>query len=370
MTAAFQIKPELADLYQRLDHKTDYWENVDFTTTCAADLEGKQVPNRQWLVEDRIPHENVTLFSGDGGLGKTILALMLGTSLSSCTPWLGLEAMQGPFLYIGAEDDEDEIHQRVNQIRFELGFDWGKLCDFHFRSLVGEDAIFSVYDKGMMKATALMQKVEKRIEDLGAIACAIDTSADVFGGDEISRTQVRQFISLLRGVCRRRKCSIILLSHPSVAGMTSGSGISGSTGWHNSVRARVYLERVANYDDARVLKFMKSNYGPKGKPISLRYQRGLFVVDHAAQAKRTPAEADAMFLRMLDSYTDQNRHVSANKSVSYAPKVFADDKACEGFTSADLKEAMDRLLERKEVANETFGPPSKLRTRLVRVVSN
>jgi RecA-family ATPase len=147
--------------------------------------------------------------------------------------------------------------------------------------------------------------------------------------------------------------------------MASGTGISGSTAWNNSVRSRLYLEQVNDDADARVLKFMKSNYGPKGKPLALRYQRGLFVHDEAA-ATKTPSEADAMFLFMLNRYIEQGRWVSANKSSTYAPKVFADDKGC-GFKSAELKDAMDRLLERKEIKTEQYGPPSRLRTRLVRI---
>jgi RecA-family ATPase len=340
---------------------------ADFATTCAYDLEGKSVPERRWLVEGAIPHENVTLLSGDGGLGKTILALMLGVSLSARTSWLGFPAMQGPFLYVGAEDDDNEIHRRLDQIRFELGIRWGDLIDFHFKSLVGEDAILATFDRAQqkMRATARLQGLENRIADLGAVACVIDTSADVFGGDEINRTQVRQFIGLLRGICRRRHCSIVLLSHPSVAGIASGSGISGSTAWNNSVRSRLYLEAAKDDPDARVLRFMKSNYGPKGEPLALRFQRGVFVQDEVTAAK-TPAEADAMFLAMLDKYAKQSRWVSTNKSSTYAPKVFADDKSC-GFKSADLKDAMDRLLERKEIVAEQHGPQSRQRTRLVRL---
>ena len=177
--------------------------------------------------------------------------------------------MQGPFIYVGAEDDEDEIHRRLDQIRSEMGLGWGEFIDFHFKSLVGEDAILATFDRSSqtMKATPRLLALEDRIKDLGAVCCAIDTSADVFGGDEINRTQVRQFIGLLRGICRRTHCSILLLSHPSVAGMASGSGISGSTAWNNSVRSRFYLE-MGEDDDARTLKFMKSNYGPKGKPMA------------------------------------------------------------------------------------------------------
>ena len=72
---------------------------------------------------------------------------MLGTALSTRTDWLGFYTMQGPFLYVGAEDDTDEIHRRLDQIRFEMGLGWGEFVDFHFKSLVGEDAILATFDR-------------------------------------------------------------------------------------------------------------------------------------------------------------------------------------------------------------------------------
>jgi RecA-family ATPase len=338
-----------------------------FETRCAYDFADKLVPERQWLVEGAIPHENVTLLSGDGGLGKTLLALMLGASMSARRDWFGFKTMQGPCLYVGAEDDDAEIHRRLDQIRFGMGVAWEDFCDFHFRSLVGSDAIMAIQDRASqtMKATAILSGLEQRIEELRATCCILDTSADVFGGDEINRSQVRQFVGLLRGICLRQNVSIILLSHPSVAGMASGTGISGSTAWNNSVRSRLYLEADPTDQDARTLKFMKSNYGPKGRPLAVRYDRGLFVLD-GAKAAKSPEEADEMFMACLSKYTGQGRHVSASPSANYAPAVFAGDKTC-GLSKSDLKDALDRLLERGVIKIEEVGPQSRRLKRLVKV---
>jgi RecA-family ATPase len=334
-------------------------------TFCAADFEGVPVPRRQWLVDKIIPHINVTLLSGDGGLGKTILALMLGTSLSARTSWLGMETMQGPFLYIGAEDDEAELHRRLEEIRIELGHSWGDLADFYFRSFAGEDALLGTFDRSAqaMRATPMLGKIETRIEEIGAIACVLDTSADVFGGEEINRTQVRQFVGMLRGVCIRRRASIILLSHPSLSGMASGSGTSGSTAWNNSVRSRLYLDADG---DARLLKFMKSNYGPKAKPMRLLWQNGIFVPDDGKASATAQLNAETKFMQMLDTYAEQGRPVSASASSNYAPTIFSRDPACKGFPMRTLQEAMNTLFAKKQISLETFGPPSKPRTRIVK----
>jgi hypothetical protein len=67
-------------------------------------------------------------------------------------------------------------------------------------------------------------------------------------GNENDRAQARQFIGMLRGLAIRHECAVLLLSHPSVAGIASGGGSSGSTAWNNSVRSRLYLSRVVGND--------------------------------------------------------------------------------------------------------------------------
>jgi RecA-family ATPase len=102
---------------------------------------------------------------------------------------------KGPSLYLGAEDDTEELNRRLDLIRAELGFSWGDLADLHLVSLASRDAQLGIFDKAAQKITPtqLCGKLERRIKEIGAVACFIDTSADAFGGDEINRHQVRQF---------------------------------------------------------------------------------------------------------------------------------------------------------------------------------
>ena len=52
----------------------------------------------------------------------------------------------------------------------------------------------------------------------------------------MSRTQAKQFVGMLRGIALRFDCVVMMLAHPSLTGINSGSGASGSTAWSNSVR--------------------------------------------------------------------------------------------------------------------------------------
>jgi RecA-family ATPase len=318
-------------------------------TFCAADLEGKPVPARQWLVEGVIPYRNVTLLSGDGGIGKTLLLLNLFAHIAARLDWLGFKTMQGPVLYLGAEDEKEEIHRRLDSIRQEMGLDWGEFCDLHFLSLAGEDALLCSFDKAKneIRPTELFERLQDAVHNREAIAVAIDTSADVFGGDENSRSQVRQFVGLLRGMTFKENTSVILLSHPSLTGLASGSGTSGTTGWNNSVRARLYLEADDKDKNARVLKFQKSNYGPKGEPMRLIYRNGLFVPETVAEVQSRSANVEATFLEMLDAYTKDERFVSSKSGMNYAPTIFAKDKhRVRGFKRPDLIDAMNALFAR------------------------
>jgi RecA-family ATPase len=144
-------------------------------------------------------------------------------------------------------------------------------------------------DKGRMRPTELWREFEARVAYLNPSLVVLDTLADVYGGDENVRTQVRQFVSMLRDLAIRNNCAVLLLGHPSLSGMMSGSGSSGSTGWNNSVRSRLYLHRQLTEDgkpdkDAikrdpklRILEVMKANYGAGvGDEIHMRWEAGRF----------------------------------------------------------------------------------------------
>ena len=65
-------------------------------------------PPRLWAVQDRIPLRQPTLFSGEGAIGKTLLALQLSAAHVLQRDWLGMLPEPGPAIYFGAEDDGDE----------------------------------------------------------------------------------------------------------------------------------------------------------------------------------------------------------------------------------------------------------------------
>jgi hypothetical protein len=206
----------------------------------------------------------------------------------------------------------------------------------------------------------------------------LDVLADMFGGDESNRAHV-QFINLLKHLARKHTCAILLLAHPSLTGMNTGSGLSGSTDWNNGVRSRLYLQTPKTSEGAvpnknlRTFEGMKSNYGQRGGKFDVERKNGVFLrVNEPAGSDKLAAEqkANDVFLTLLAKFRREGRDVSPNKSSSFAPAVFAKHADGRGLTSSALSGAMDRLLGEGKIKVATSGPPSRQRTGLILATDN
>jgi RecA-family ATPase len=349
---------------------------AELLAVSAATFSDEPVLPRRWIVLDMIPDRTVSIVAGDGGGGKTTLMLQLAAAIAGDRPWLGCNPEPGTVLFLSAEDELDELHRRIAAIASSLGVALSDLADLHLVALAGKDAVMGAAQgkTGIVTATAVFRGLVALVERLKPRVIFLDALADVFGGDEVARAQARQFISLLRGLAIDHNLAVVLIAHPSLTGITSGSGTSGSTGWSNSVRARLYLDRVLDDrkremdPDLRVLQVKKSNYGPVGIEKRLRWRDGVFLLDGPAtgvDGLAADAKAEQVFLDLLAEFNAQGRDVSANRSPTFAPTRFEKHPRADGLTKKSFEGAMERLLVSKRIGVQTFGSPSRPRSRLV-----
>jgi hypothetical protein len=263
---------------------------IDIELIVAASLSSTPTPCRSFLDSaSLIPLRNVSMLSGDGGVGKSLLALQLGVAVATSTEWLGMEIKGGVAIYVSAEDDLDELHVRLADIVSAENLLLADLTRLKIVPLAGKDAVLAAEDRksGRLVPTQLLAQLAKAVEGEKPILLVIDNLADVFAGNENIRPFAKHFVGMLRGLAIATGCAVLLLGHPSLSGLSSGSGLSGSTGWNNSVRSRLYLtaRRDQNGDaegeeanpDQRWLRSMKANYAPLAEPLSLRWQDGRFI---------------------------------------------------------------------------------------------
>lgn len=342
-------------------------------TVSAASLANQPVPQRRFLDAGHlIPMRNVTMLSGDGGTGKSLLALQLAVAVVNQASWLCLGVEAGSALYLSAEDDLAELHVRLASICEAEAMDIGSLHGLELADLAGKDAVLLQEADGGTRVTPrpLLGLLKSRLDLLRPRIVVLDNLADVFAGNENARPIARQFVGHLRTMAMEYDCAVVLLAHPSLSGMSSGSGTSGSTAWNNTVRSRLYLKRERDDKgneldaDLRVLETMKANYGPVGARIELRWQDGRFLRTAAGQQPSIPLDTEAVFLELLHWHEKKSINVSPSPSRSYAPTVFAKHIKSRRITADRFERAMQALLDKDVILSEQFGPPSHRRRRL------
>jgi RecA-family ATPase len=343
----------------------------------AASFAGKPVPEREMLVEGLIPARIAAGLYGEGAVGKSLLALMLAVACVIGALWLGRRVKQGPVIYLCCEDDEDEVHRRLAAICRFLQIDLATLGDLFIVPLADEDAVLAATD-GRSSVLTTTYRYEQVVELAQRVRPALvigDTLADILAATENDRMIAKQFVRKMRPLAVPYGGTFLVLAHPSLSGINTGRGTSGSTGWRNTFRWDGYLRKVLDENGRepdpsnRVLSVMKANYGPQDGEIPLRYVQGCYMVDTTrltggGDPLATAAKAERVFLELLKKYIGQNRHVSTSEGKSYAPFVFAADAAKEGVNKAALKAAMERLLDAKKIENAPHGAPSKKMFRL------
>lgn len=327
--------------------RPDTFALVDLAAWAASDPEP-----RQWALDKLVPKGEVTLFTGPGGVGKSLFAQQLATCHAAAIPMLGTDTAGGGTLYLTAEDDERELHWRQAHISRALRVPIASLAGkLHLASLRGRlnNELATFDNEGRLRTAPAYTLLRATIEATGAALVVLDNVAHLFAGNENDRGHVTAFANLLNALCRDLGTTIILIGHPNKA----GDDYSGSTAWLNAVRSQITLKRPEDCHDAdaRVLTLGKANYARQGEQLSFRWHDFAFIRDADLPAdKRAEIEAvvqanadDDLFLRCLAERNRQQRAVSERVSRTYAPTVFAEMPESKSIGKARLERSMDRL---------------------------
>ena len=238
----------------------------------------REPPARDWMVEGCFLKGTVGLVAGDGGIGKSLLMQQLATCAVLGRPWLGLSVKPGRALYLGCEDDGDELHRRQWSINASLGYEMADVLDAGLDLIprVGCDNVLMrlMRPAWKMERTSLMDKLVVRCRRTGVQYVVVDTATQTFSGNQNDENQVVAYVNEFRRLAVAIQGVVIFTKHPSMAGRALGTGESGNVAWANSVRARLYLHQHKAL--GLVLEGMKANYSGKLKPVPLRWSQGVF----------------------------------------------------------------------------------------------
>lgn len=335
----------------------------------ASSLQGTKPKPRQWIVHGLVPDKAVTLFSGNGGIGKSTVMFQLAAAAASGRKWLGRDVMLRRAAYLSAEDDRDELHRRLDVINMRHDAQHGDYEDqLILWDKTGNATPFLYRDNEGWQESPFFCLLANAVVDLGIGLLVIDSMYNFFGGNELSRTDATAFMDCLQKLALEAECAIVVLWHPSASGLESGTGTSGSTAFRNRARQMLYMtglkdEEAEEDPDGRLLRVVKSNYGPSGYDVRLRYEEGYVVAEEEQQnGLLGQIEKDAKskfhreaFLNCLDISHQQGRPpTDARNSPRYAPKMFAGMPEGRGVSRRNFEKIMEELFSDQEIIVGSF----------------
>lgn len=324
---------------------------------CMASLDGVHIPPREWVVQDWLPNNAVTLLAGGGGVGKSLFTQNWLTAISMGGDYLGMETKrQCAVVYVNCEDEPDEIARRNVDIAKSLNYSVGALKHIYTVARAGHEGneLGAFDDRRLLKLSAFYAQIAASIDAVDAGVLALDNVAHLYTGNENVRSEVTQFVNALVKLAIEKRMAVLLLGHPAKA---EESTYSGSTGWENAVRNRLFLTRPKSDDgqeidpNERILSREKSNYAVKSETVSMAWAQGAFVpLSDIPQSDLIDPDGaagamNALFLECLAKCTAQQRAVSESRNAgNYAPRVFASMPSGKRAKKIDYERAFERLL--------------------------
>ena len=209
-----------------------------------------------WLIENWLPRNCVAMLTGDGGVGKSRLALQLAWALSGDGQWLG-EAGQmpspgadygggfeplgpGAIVYATWEDSPDQIRGRLFWL--EQAGKVGNGNNFKIADMRARGHLWaSTQHNAVPGLTPAGEALRLAAEQYNARLLVVDTLGVAYGASEIDRAQVGAFFADWAAWADENDCAVLLIAHPP---KTAGVTYSGSTGILGGVRAMWTLETV------------------------------------------------------------------------------------------------------------------------------
>lgn len=332
------------------------------------------VPEREWLVADWIPAGCVVGLMGRGGVGKTLIAQQLQAACALGLPWLGLSVSKCRSLGVYCEDDVAELQRRQVDIANSYGAHLADTDDMLLWSRAGYDSRLAIVTRdGDLQLQPFFWEVRRAARKHKARLIVLDNAGDLFTLNQNDDVHARLAVNAICGrLVRELNATLLLLRHPSRAGLTSGDGDAGSVAWTNSFRGRLYLdyEPAADGDEpdklARVLSHKKSNYSAQASDLRLRWQEGVLApltrggfVD-TIEARAEERTIEQAFLAALDEALAAGlRPAVSRNSSTFAPRVLKRFPSASGFRVGELDQCMARLLASGAIVNAPYGPPSR-----------
>ena len=343
-------------------------------------------PERKLLLSSQeidIPLGVVAILSGQGGVGKSMMALNLAIATASQCPIDTFESVEPMrVLYLSGEDDKDEMHRRTLSIlnkhfRRDTGTDYEYDLD-HINPILSYLGIPDLTGKPLRLTekghdiietpvfTQLMLAVEP-FDQLGLIV--IDTAIRFRGGSENDSSDTSLFISLCERLAKKTGATVLVLTHTNkqAAGQNNQNTIRGSSALVDNARLVLSMRQmtdkeadqneVSSPENYVCLQCVKSNYTKLGK--SMWFKKGdlgqLEFTDLQSKMLEKivfDQEKDKQtILEKIEDESEQNKFYS----ISNFSKIFGGKDGVLGLSVGSITNLLKQMLKAEELCIKADG---------------
>ncbi len=265
-------------------------------------------PPRRFLLDPLMPMGTVGLLFGEGGLGKSMVALDLALLTARAVAGVGLAGrLPGPLngtipqdaagasIFLTLEDDTAEVHRRAAALDPHHERDGAPCFVIPALNLPGFDPALVTTESG--RVAVLTEFAEAGLDQLlrdtsrasghPVRLLILDPAGDFLEGDENDAQHVKRLMRLLREKATSHGCTILLLGH--TAKGAGGTSMRGSGAWVANSRFAYSLRRADKDADSKALgQFKKLNIDAQQVVIGQ-----LVKANHAG----APVHRDRFFVR-------------------------------------------------------------------------
>lgn len=297
------------------------------------------IPPRPWIVPGYLMRGAVTVLSGPGSAGKSMLGVLWCCALATGER-IGRFDPHGSHVVLNynVEDDHAEQQRRfsaaLRQMRRRPSDIAGKVIR------LWPDGIGTLFEKdamtGALRATPAMETFERYLATYRPDVVIADPMVELHNAEENDNTSLRAVMAKMRGIAATYRCALALFHH-------SRKGVVGAAGDPDSLRGASSIVGAA-----RVVLTVLTMDETEAEKIGIRKEerRSYFRLD-GAKSNYAPID-EAEWFQRVEHQLDNGDKVAAAWPWK-PPTPFHDT------TSAQLNTALDRISQ-GFLPGQLYGP--------------
>jgi RecA-family ATPase len=298
--------PEKKSIDIQIEIEEESEDNSGFIIP-SADL----IQPRAYLVDKLIPDDRVTIFAGEGGIGKSYASVAIASVVSNGKGFpLSENTKPGKVMIYSDEDTYSDITERLI---------W---CDANLRNIRIKTGALPFVGKDLAK---LKLAIEAEKPSLVIIDPA---SAYCPNLNLERRDHAQHFISPLRKLAEENKVAILLIFHftKGIGAESLRSRIAGSSGIPDYARSALVVERSQDTPGNCVITQVKRNYSGQSSSLEYRIDDKTGIFEWIGYSEVKPEDLLASRNKRLEQFImellGKYEYIQSTKLVKECKEVF------------------------------------------------